>query len=307
MGTYYLKDHNTMQKNETPILNAKVLLLCKRSSYDLYFLMHKDSIKYDKDHKEQEIRKFKNAHNEHYDSLEMIEDALKKKHVGYDKKFRGEKVNYKDYRTIITLGGDGTFLEACKSSNKQLLIGINSAPSSSVGKLCAFKNADKFITALDNMLLNKIKHTIFHRIKLSITKDKITRDILNDILICHSNPAAMSRYLIKIDGVEEEHRSSGIWISTAVGSSGAMHSAGGRIIDSNKNIIQYMPRELYVSKIFKPRFKGGILQKGNKLSITSQMRQGMIFIDGSHDEIKFPFGTSAVITTSPNPIRTLAS
>jgi len=38
--------------------------------------------------------------------------------------------------------------------------------------------------------------------------------VLNEVLIAHSNPAATSRYIIEVDDMKEEQRSSGLWIST---------------------------------------------------------------------------------------------
>ena len=55
-------------------------------------------------------------------------------------------------------------------------------------------------------------------------------NVLNDILICHHNPGAMSRYYLTVGRVREEQRSSGVWIATAAGSSGGLHSAGGKVL-----------------------------------------------------------------------------
>ena len=69
--------------------------------------------------------------------------------------------------------------------------------------------------------------------------------ILNDILVAHQCPAAMSRYRISVDGQCEEQYGSGVWISTAAGSTAGILSAGGRVMRPGSKRIQYMSRELF--------------------------------------------------------------
>ena len=73
-------------------------------------------------------------------------------------------------------------------------------------------------------------------------------NVLNDILVCHHNPGAMSRYFLTVEGTREEQRSSGVWIATAAGSSGGLHSAGGKVLTQKSKEFQYRPRELYRGK-----------------------------------------------------------
>jgi NAD+ kinase len=128
-------------------------------------------------------------------------------------------------------------------------------------------------------------------------------NILNDILICNKNPAAMSHYYLIIDGCREEQRSSGMWIATSAGSTGAIHSAGGKILPLTSDKFQYMPREL-CGKIGKScHFLGGVIPGTQILNLTSLMNAGMIYIDGAHVKIPFPFGTKISIAKSPYPLR----
>jgi NAD+ kinase len=124
---------------------------------------------------------------------------------------------------------------------------------------------------------------------------------LNDVLICHANPAAMSRYTIRIGTVCEEHRNSGIWFSSAAGSTGAIFSAGGRRMPLESRQVQYMPRELYYTKKILYRLKGGF--SGQSVTVTSHMTHGCIFIDGAHNKLPFGYGKKAIVSPSPNYIR----
>ena len=146
---------------------------------------------------------------------------------------------------------------------------------------------------------------MFQRLHLDIDKHHDTVDCLNDVLICHSNPAAMNRYVLKIGKVKEEQRSSGIWIAAPAGSSGAINSAGGKRIAHTVKKIQYMPRELYRGGKWKYRLTGGILSARRSITITSLMRQGKIYVDGTHLEIPFPLGVSIKVTLSSHPVKTI--
>ncbi|MCA9401923.1 MAG: NAD(+)/NADH kinase, partial [Candidatus Omnitrophica bacterium] len=75
------------------------------------------------------------AHDEHKATLEYLKSRLKRNNVPFEAKYRGQKIDFKKYSIILTVGGDGTFLEAARYVSKHLLIGINSSLSSSVGYL----------------------------------------------------------------------------------------------------------------------------------------------------------------------------
>ena len=203
------------------------------------------------------------------------------------------------------MGGDGTFLEAARNARNQVLLGVNSAPGSSVGKLCAAtqKNFERMIRRL---LAGKgFRFDSWYRLRLTIAGFSKPIDCLNDILICHQNPAALSRYYLRIGNFKEEQRGSGLWIAAPVGSSGAIQSAGGKILKVTARKFQYMPRELYRGVNPPYRLKGGILSEDQSITVTSLMREGSIFVDGTHVRLKFPFHVSLKVSLSPKPVKVI--
>ena len=122
--------------------------------------------------------------------------------------------------------------------------------------------------------------------------------VLNDILICHECPAAMSHYRLILGRIQERQKSSGIWISTAAGSTGAVRSLGGQAQSLGSRQFQYRPRELYWAKNERYRLTGGIFNPQKKLKIISQMKQGRIYIDGAHASLEF--GTGSVLSVVPS-------
>ncbi len=283
-----------------------ILLFYKRSAYEIYFLSNNRSLAFFKNKNTSfQMKKFIKAHQEHYASLEKIETILKKNGANYNKYIRGSKhIHFEKYDLILSVGGDGTYLEAARNAISQPVIGINSSPNFSIGKLCAVTSLN-FKVILKKLLKNSL--VIRNTCRLELRSNAIENPIIfvNDILISHMNPAAMSRYRIKIRGQEEDQKSSGLWIATPSGSTGAIHSAGAKCLSRLNNKFLYKPRELYNDYESKYIFKGGVLSGRSSINVLSLMRKGKIYIDGAHFTIPFSMGDQIVIKISRNPLKTI--
>ncbi len=275
------------------LLNRKVLLLYKKSAYAIYSR---------KGHPRAEIDRYKKAHDEHLTTLATVEKILHKYGISYSKYVRGRKIHYERYGLVVTVGGDGTFLEAARNANTQILLGVNSAPGTSVGKLCA-ATPKNFETIIRRTIAEKnVRLNSWQRLRLKLDGLSKPIDCLNDVLICHQNPAAVSRYYLAIGNIKEEQRSSGLWVAAPAGSSGAIQSAGGKILRITAPKFQYMPRELYRGVNPPYRLKGGILTATQNITLTSLMHDGKIFVDGMHVQLAFPFHATLKISLSPKPV-----
>lgn len=280
-----------------------VLLLYKNSTYAGYFLSDRKRLaQLEGMLNVEEVKRFRRTHSNHFWSLSYVEAVLKNRKVKFTKACRGTSLDYSRYDLIITVGGDGTCLEAARHVKNQLVWGVNSDPSWSVGRFCS-GNPKNFEVMLDKILAGCAKIRKFNRLSLSFSNDDQVMNVLNDILICHHNPGAMSRYFLHVGRIKEEQRSSGVWISTAAGSSGGIHSAGGKILPQEKKDFQYMPRELYRGKRIRYQLKGSILKSTQKIALTSLMREGVVFVDGSHVCLPFSFGSKIFVKNSSNPLR----
>ena len=245
---------------------------------------------------------FKANHDNHYKALAHVEAVLKTMGLHYVKKPRNTRVNYKSFDLVITVGGDGTVLEAARNlTASQILLGVNSDPSWSVGQFC-HATAESFERMLGQILRRSAKTIRLQKMKVTLKHGKTKRlfECLNDVLVCHANPAAMSRYGVSIGREEEEQRSSGMWIASAAGSTGGIFSAGGRRLPVDDRRLQYHPRELYRAKGIKYALTGGFIRPGKTISLTSHMSNGRIFVDGSHVSYPFIYGQKIEITASSN-------
>lgn len=279
----------------------KILVLYKKSSYQTYFRDERNFPRHLRI-SAQDRQRFAQTHLHHYQTLATVERFLKANHAAYTKFHRGRDIDFKAYDLIITVGGDGTFLRAARQITRQLVLGINSDPKWSVGKFCTANNHN-FPGLLGGVLQGRFKVRRLNRLQLSVPGKKIKMNILNEALICHKNPAAMSRYYLQIGKHREEQKSSGIWISSAAGSSGAIRSAGGKILPPDSAYFQYKPRELYRGVGKNYHLTGDVLPLRQRLEMTSLMKDGMIFIDGCHCHIPFHFAERIIFTRSPEPLR----
>ncbi len=278
------------------LFQRKVLVLYKKSAYSIY--SGKGSAR-------AEINRYKKAHDQHLATLAAVEGVLRQYGIHYAKHARGQKIAYQRYGLVITVGGDGTFLEAARNASSQVLLGVNSAPEFSVGQLCV-ATTKSFAKIIRRIRSGKgFRIDSWRRLRLELGGHAQPIDCLNDVLICHQNPAAVSRYYLKIGKVKEEQRGSGLWIAAPAGSSGAIQSAGGKILNVAAQKLQYMPRELFRGVNPPYRLKGGVLARQQNITVISLMREGRVFVDGTHVQLKFPFDATLKVSLSPRPVKTI--
>ncbi len=281
-------------------LMRNVLLLCKISAYQTYFRNQKNFPKHIR-LQENELERFQRTHVRHNQTIMEIERVLAARGIRYRKATRKEAIDYSRYDCVMTVGGDGTFLEAAGQVSEQLILGINSDPEWSVGRFCTAEG-NNFSKVLDKILRNQYLPVALQRLRVRFKYQRLTICALNDLLICHKNPAAMSRYCLTIKGFEEEQRSSGIWIATAAGSTGAIHSAGGKVLVLTSKQLQYRPRELYDGRRARYRLKGAVLAPSQDIKIFSLMKDGAIYVDGFHHHYPFHFGDEVKVDRFPRPL-----
>jgi NAD+ kinase len=203
---------------------------------------------------------------------------------------------------VITIGGDGTLLNASHYVTDALMMGVNSAPGDSVGHFCAVKR-ENFAARLEAVLDLKWQPIEVARLQITLDKKTLRELALNDVLIAHYCPAATTRYLLTVGEVEEEHRSSGIWVATAAGSTAGIGSAGGRRMPLHSRHLQYLVRELYREPGREYELARGLLPPESPLTIASKMPDGRLYIDGARTAYLFPFGARAQIAIAAQSLK----
>lgn len=270
----------------------RILVIYKESNYEQYVL--KDHSLKLKKHKALS-KPLLDAHRVHYQSLDLVQDVLESLKIRYLMTVRNQVIDETHFDIVITVGGDGTFLDASQYLVKIPILGINSHPKQSIGHFCGI-TADEF-----KKFLHRRSFPVMNvsRLKVEID-DKVQRPVLNDVLIANIHPASTSRYLLEVGKQKEEQKSSGIWVSTSIGSTAAILGAGGRRLNKRGTKFQLKIREPYQQIGQKLKLDRIILNEKQKIKITSEMRDGMIYHDGTKRYQRFIFGSKVEITgTAP--------
>ncbi|MBW2380947.1 MAG: NAD(+) kinase, partial [Deltaproteobacteria bacterium] len=129
--------------------------------------------------------------------------------------------------------------------------------------------------------------------------------VLNDALYCHESPAATSRYILEYAGDHERQMSSGVWVGPAAGSTAAIRSAGGKVLPTGSQKIQFVVREPYRGVDNKYRLVKGMVPPGEDIRIASRMTKGRIFLDGTQKVYSIGIGDRIRMTLSSEPLTLL--
>jgi len=250
----------------------------------------------------------KGSHARHLNTLEIVERVLRQRKFKVAVSLRSglKKIKNIDrrFRLVVSVGGDGTFLDCSHYLWKTPLMGVNSDPQQSVACLCGC-DAAGFPEALEGYLSGRVKPAQVWRLDFFINGKKGTVPVFNDLLIASLSPAATSRYILKAGKRVEEQMSSGVWVSSAAGSTAAALSAGGKPLPAGSRLFQFVTREPYHRKFGPRRFLNKVFRAGQSLEVISYMRQGRVFVDGSNLTVPFKMGDCLNIQLSPSPLKVI--
>jgi hypothetical protein len=215
--------------------------------------------------------------------------------------------------TIVVLGQDGLVANVLKYLSHQTVIGVNPDPKRWEGVLLPFlvKDLPKIVPEVFKKL-RPIKEVTMAKAELN------TGEVLygvNDIFIGQKTHVS-SRYRIQIGKKFEDHSSSGIIVSTGLGSTGWFRSvltgATGIVTSAigkdikiqkkngypwNADYLYFSVREPWPSKISGAEITFGKITPKQPLQLISYMPEnGVIFSDGiENDFLQFNSGTHATI------------
>lgn len=261
----------------------RVLVIYKKSALQVYVHERKNERigRLLKD-KHPVVSRLARAHDAHKSALVAAQNVLRKLSAHAEFRFRSDPGRSDSFDLVVTLGGDGTLLWASHIVGKDHpIVAINTAPKDSVGFFCAGTRAD-IADLLRDALTGKLRSTQLSRMRVDVDGDVKSSRVLNDALFCHESPASTSRYLIRHAGKRVEHKSSGVWVGPSAGSTAALRSAGGRVLPATSKLLQFVVREPYSPTGDAVALDHGLVKDGASLELTSKMRAGRLYLDGSH-------------------------
>jgi NAD kinase len=213
---------------------------------------------------------------------------------------------------VIALGQDGLVANTMKYLNSHPLIGINPDPYRYDGILLPFEAKDLRLI-LGEAMRDERQHRSVTMAKASFADGQVLHAV-NDLFIGPKSHVS-ARYEIRLGKLAEVQSSSGIIVSTGLGSTGWMKSvatgsiaiakamganaprAGYQPQPWDSNQLQFAVREPFPSKASSASLVFGVVTKKQPLTLISHMPEnGVIFSDGIEaDFLEFNAGTAAVI------------
>jgi len=238
----------------------------------------------------------------HKATLDAVTGALRSLAISFDVRYRHELAPIRGYELVVSVGGDGTFLETAHYLEEGHLLGVNSAPQESVGFFCKAQAGD-FLGRAERFFQGKAMIRSLSRLRVDIDGVSQAPLILNDVLFANTVPAGTSRYELVVGKVREEQKSSGVWIGPAPGSTAAIRSAGGRRLALSSEQLQYVVREAYnpPGKVY--QLNKGVLDGKAKVRIRSLMEGAAIYLDLPHRMISVHRGSELSFCNARAPLK----
>ena len=214
---------------------------------------------------------------------------------------------------VVALGQDGLVANTLKYLGQQTLIGVNPDPARWSGRLLPFGVNDLVAIAPEALAGRRpLREVSMARASLNTGAELFA---VNDLFI-GARTHVSARYMLSLDGREERQSSSGIVVSTGLGSTGWLSSfyAGWRAAAAafgaatpepaessafawDADRLAYFVREPFPSRTTGASLAVGQIAGSEVMRITSEMPEnGVIFSDGIEaDFLEFNAGTTAAV------------
>ena len=246
---------------------------------------------------------FTNPTTEEYKStLTIVKKILKKYGINFisANRDRLDKKIFKDQDLIIAVGGDGTFLRAAQFIKNQILFGVNADVKNKEG-FFMMSNKNDFERKLGKIINGRFKIKKLPRLEARINNKKIEMLALNEFFIGPRKSYHAAKYLLMIDGKKERQKSSGILATTPTGSYAWAKSCCNKTLPLNSRSYQYVVREPYEGEVFRNyKLKYGVIAHNQKITVVSEMLNGILVADSVSKEYVLKNGSTVVIRLSDN-------
>ncbi len=263
-----------------------VLVVYKKSFFEIYSSSPDKEVRDFVKKKDEDAERMRKSHDEQQRTLETVLDVLDRAKIKHKEAYRADMGTIagevEDNDLVLSVGGDGTFLEVSHYVTKVPILGVNSDTNGSVG---FFSTANRY--NFENILreIGKIPKTQLSRLELALDGKRIPELVLNDIMVAHVVPAAGTSYRIWADGERYNHppKNGGLVVCTAAGSTALMWEIGGEVMPLSSKQMQYKVRD---KRHEKSRF-------ADELKVKSLTREGKLYVDGQH--IVYEFGLGKIL------------
>jgi NAD+ kinase len=285
---------------------SRVVVVAKHSLYGRYVEEEQDPhVRLLLERRDPIVKRWRRAHEEHTRTLDEVLRVLSRTgvHTALVEHPSGE-FDTADADLVVTVGGDGTLLAASHNVAGVPILGVNSAPSSSLGFFCAARR-ETATRLLRDALGGKLRSVVLTRMQVTLNGATRSRRVLNEALFTHASPAATSRYILRYGRIQEPQRSSGFWIGPAAGSTGAQHSAGGRVLPLASRYLQLVVREPFEPFGRAHQLLRALVKPGRRVSVKSQTEDARLFLDGPYLSLHVRLSDALTFCASDQPLTVL--
>ena len=302
-----------------PTSENKIIIVTRKTRLDDLIARHntKDQARFVIESQGADFQDYIDEHELYYQQKQKAERMLKSiSRVQMIDRDYLQNFIFGDNDTVITLGQDGLAANTLKYLDGQKLIGINPDPARWDGVLLPFVVDDLTKIVTETFAQSRpIKEVTMAQATLNNGQ---VLHAVNDLFIGPKSHFS-ARYEISIGEKKENHSSSGIIVSTGLGSTGWLSSlmTGATQITSaltRKNLklkqktatpwdskyLYYTVREPFPSNVTRTDLVFGKIQQHDRLTLKSYIpERGVIFSDGiESDFLNFNAGTEVNISVA---------
>jgi NAD kinase len=303
-----------------PLTENKIVLIIRRTRLDELISRFNTlgQAKFYVEHLGADFSDYQREDDTYKSAIRLTEDHLRK--LGrvqvLKRKFLPNFVFAKD-DTIVVLGQDGLVANTLKYLDCQPVVAVNPDPDRWDGILLPFA-IDELPKVIPEVFSRNRDYKEITMAKTELINGQVLYGV-NDLFIGHKSHVS-ARYLLKIGDKQEQQSSSGIIVSTGLGSTGWLRSiligatgiaenVSGKPVETSirnstswdSDFLYYTVREPFPSKVSETSLVFGRISRDEPMSIVSQMPEnGVIFSDGIEtDFLEFNSGTHATVTLAP--------
>jgi NAD+ kinase len=285
----------------------KVVIVAKRTALQRYVEEGRDPrVRRLLERSDPSVKRWRNAHDDHINALKLVEQTLKD--LGANTWLvsgAGGQFDSRGLAFVVSVGGDGTLLAASHNVSNVPVLGVNSSPNHSIGFFCAARRSN-VKELLKKALSGTLPSVELARMQVEVNRRVVSKRVLNEALFCHDIPAATSRYIIRFGRRREEQRSSGLWVGTAAGSTGALRSAGGRVMPLTARELQVITREPFAGDRIDYELCRFLVPEKKRVTVQNKMHDACLFLDGPFKRVTVALGETMHFSVSDEPLNVLA-
>lgn len=244
----------------------------------------------------------KETHDESERCADEVEAALADVGIKYRSIYRHEAgVAYNAADLVITVGGDGSFIDAAHNIKSGIpLLGVKSAKTSH-GHFCA-ADEKTFPDVLQKVLTGKQHHHQMVRLVMFVDGKQLPLYVVNEVMIAEVDISGTNKYQVTVNGRTEKQKGSAMVVCSPAGSTGLMRSMGGIIQPILAKRIQYRPMLPFLAPHEKLALPGGLVPSRGEVRVISGMPKMLLHVDGKHIKFPFPLGAELVVRVADQPL-----